>query len=238
MVAPLLAGQTVKGAMAVWRTGGQPFERPRARVPGRAVAAGGGGDRERAPVRRGGAARGRARTVNTVSQELAGKLDVGALLELVGEQIRELFKADVAYVALLDRATDMIDFPYQYGEAASSRSYGEGLTSKIIDTGKALIINTDVDRRAEGARRARRRQGRRARTSACRSRRAACRGRDQRAEHAARGRLRRRRRAPAGHDRRQRRRRAAERAALPRGAGGARRRPRPPTRRRARSSRR
>ena len=25
MVAPLLAGQTVKGVMAVWRTAGQPF---------------------------------------------------------------------------------------------------------------------------------------------------------------------------------------------------------------------
>ncbi len=61
MVAPLLAGQTVKGAMAVWRTGGTPVRGPRARVPGWAVVAGGGGDRKRAPVRRIAAARRRAR---------------------------------------------------------------------------------------------------------------------------------------------------------------------------------
>ena len=60
-------------------------------------------------------------TVNTVSQQLAGKLDLAALIELVGEQIRTVFNADLAYVALLDRATGMIDFPYQYGESAIGR---------------------------------------------------------------------------------------------------------------------
>ena len=57
-------------------------------------------------------------TVNTVSQQLAGKLDLSALIELVGEQIRRLFKADIAYVALLDRATDMIHFPYRHGDVS------------------------------------------------------------------------------------------------------------------------
>ena len=52
MVAPLMAGQTVKGAMAVWRTGGRLFDDAEPRLPGRAFAAGGGRGRERAPVRR------------------------------------------------------------------------------------------------------------------------------------------------------------------------------------------
>ena len=51
-------------------------------------------------------------TVNTVSQQVAGKLDLNALIELVGEQSRQVFKADLAYVALLDRATGTINFPY------------------------------------------------------------------------------------------------------------------------------
>jgi GAF domain-containing protein/DNA-binding response OmpR family regulator len=88
-------------------------------------------------------------TVNRVSQRLSGKLDLDALIELVGEQVRTVFKADMAYVALLDRATGMIDFPYRHGEENASIAYGEGLTSKIIETGKALILNSDIDRRSQ-----------------------------------------------------------------------------------------
>ncbi len=84
-------------------------------------------------------------TVNTVSQQLAGKLDLAALIELVGEQVRGVFKADIAYVALLDRATQMINFPYMYGEDVESRPLGEGLTSRIIQTGQPIILNQDVD---------------------------------------------------------------------------------------------
>ncbi len=61
MVAPLRAGKTVKGAMAVWRTGRQAVPGQRARVPGGPVACRRGGDGERAALRRSAAARGRAR---------------------------------------------------------------------------------------------------------------------------------------------------------------------------------
>ena len=88
-------------------------------------------------------------TVNRVSQRLSGKLDLDALIELVGEQCRTVFDADMAYVALLDRVTGMIDFPYRYGEENTSIKYGEGLTSKIIETGQALIFNSDIDRRTQ-----------------------------------------------------------------------------------------
>ena len=88
-------------------------------------------------------------TVNTVSQQISGKLDLSALIELVGEQIRTLFKADIAYVALLDRATDMIHFPYRHGDKIESRRRGEGLTSKIIDSGEAQLLNSDMTGRVE-----------------------------------------------------------------------------------------
>jgi signal transduction histidine kinase/DNA-binding response OmpR family regulator len=88
-------------------------------------------------------------TVNRVSQRLSGKLDLEALIELVGEQVRMVFKADMAYVALLDRATGMIAFPYRHGEESAPIAYGEGLTSKIIETGQALILNSDIDRRSQ-----------------------------------------------------------------------------------------
>jgi GAF domain-containing protein/CheY-like chemotaxis protein/tetratricopeptide (TPR) repeat protein len=147
MVAPLLAGKIVKGVMAVWRTGGQPF---------------GGSDLEflvglslQATVaienaRLFAESQKRAAelaTVNTVSQELAGKLELAPLLDLVGEQIRTVFKADIAYVALYNPHTGIIDFPYQYGDDIKPLKYGEGLTSRIIKSAKALIINHEVDRR-------------------------------------------------------------------------------------------
>ena len=87
-------------------------------------------------------------TVNTVSQQLAGKLDLAALLEMVGEQIRTVFKADIAYVALYDPRTGVIDFPYQYGDKLLPLKNGEGLTGRIIESGKALIINRETDRRS------------------------------------------------------------------------------------------
>ena len=83
-------------------------------------------------------------TVNTVSREVSGKLELGALIERVGEQVRSVFKADLAYVALLDRTAGTISFPYQFGETQDALKYGEGLTSRIIDSGQALILNSDV----------------------------------------------------------------------------------------------
>ena len=88
-------------------------------------------------------------TVNTVSAALVGELDLNALIELVGEQIRSIFKADIAFVALLDKENGMINFPYQYGEHHESLSLGHGLTSKIIQSGKPLLINQDMDRQRE-----------------------------------------------------------------------------------------
>src|SRR5262249_45885900 len=63
-----------------------------------------------------------------------------------GEQIRTVFRGDIAYVALYDRQTGMIEFPYQYGEKLVPQTYGEGLTGKIIQSGKPLIINREMDR--------------------------------------------------------------------------------------------
>jgi signal transduction histidine kinase/CheY-like chemotaxis protein len=149
MVAPLRAGNTVKGAMAVWRTGADPFQDNDLEfLVGLSLAAAVAMENARLFSE----AQQRAAeldTVNAVSQQVASKLDITALIELVGEQIRALFKPDIAYVALLDRATDIIHFPYRHGDVSASRPRGEGLTSKIIDTGEPLILNSDVDRRTE-----------------------------------------------------------------------------------------
>ena len=84
-------------------------------------------------------------TINRITQALsAAQLDPAALIRLVGEQVREVFHAPIAYVALLDRATMMLHFPYTYGEEVTSRPFGEGLTSRIIRTSAPLLINEDM----------------------------------------------------------------------------------------------
>jgi transcriptional regulator with GAF, ATPase, and Fis domain len=85
-----------------------------------------------------------------VSQQLSSKLELGDLLELVGDQIRKVFNADLAYVALYDPRSGLIHFPYQYGESDyQPLKHGEGLTSRIIDSRKPLIINREADRQSQ-----------------------------------------------------------------------------------------
>ena len=83
--------------------------------------------------------------VNNVGQALAEQLELDALIERLGDQLREVFSADLVYVALHDTATDMIDFAYyseggERGENPSLR-FGEGLTSKILQTREPLLLN-------------------------------------------------------------------------------------------------
>jgi PAS domain S-box-containing protein len=84
-------------------------------------------------------------TVNSVGQALSSQLDLDALIELVGEQVRETFDAGIAYVALHDRPSGRIDFAYYY-ESGQRRdepsiAYGEGLTSRILEARAPLLLN-------------------------------------------------------------------------------------------------
>ena len=86
-------------------------------------------------------------TVNRIGNALASQLDLDSLIELVGEQMRSVFRADIVYVALLDEATRMIEFPY-YSEAGRRKpqeplQFGEGLTSHILQSREPLVLNSD-----------------------------------------------------------------------------------------------
>jgi PAS domain S-box-containing protein len=86
-------------------------------------------------------------TVNRIGQALASELELDALIQLTGEQVRQTFAADIVYVGLHDQATGMIDFPYEFGDSPASIRFGEGLSSRIITTGEPLLINEAVDER-------------------------------------------------------------------------------------------
>ncbi|CAN5584120.1 hypothetical protein BH23CHL7_BH23CHL7_16240 [soil metagenome] len=88
--------------------------------------------------------------INSVGQALAAQLDLDALIELVGERVRETFSADIAYVALLDTERGQIGFPYYYEtgspEAPAPIALGEGWTSRILLNKRPLLINSDEQR--------------------------------------------------------------------------------------------
>ena len=88
-------------------------------------------------------------TVNSVSQALNDKLELDKLIELVGNKMKEVFNSDITYMAILDPETGMINFPYQDGDDMPPMKLGEGLTSRIIQTGEPLLINKDTDIVAE-----------------------------------------------------------------------------------------
>ncbi|SDA97712.1 GAF domain-containing protein [Mesorhizobium qingshengii] len=85
--------------------------------------------------------------ISTVSQALIAESELESTIQLIGNQMQEIFNADIVYVALLDPETRLIHFPYQFGEAFTTLTLGEGLTSKIIQTGEPLLINQDVAER-------------------------------------------------------------------------------------------
>jgi PAS domain S-box-containing protein len=88
---------------------------------------------------------GELATVNSVGHALASQLDLDGLIELVGEQVRDTFDADIAYVALHDEASGQIEFAYYY-ESGERRPeapmrYGEGLTTQILQSRQPLLLN-------------------------------------------------------------------------------------------------
>ncbi|MDP8907768.1 MAG: GAF domain-containing protein, partial [Chloroflexota bacterium] len=86
-------------------------------------------------------------TVNSIGQALASQFDLGALIPLVGDKLRETFDAQIVAVALYDRATNLIDFPY-YVEHGRPRftpplAFGPDLASRIIETRRPLLLNQE-----------------------------------------------------------------------------------------------
>ena len=83
-------------------------------------------------------------TVNSVSRALAAQLNPDELIQLVGDQMKDLFRANIVYLALLNPKNKVIYFPYQYGEELAPMKLGEGWASQIIRKGEPLLINKDV----------------------------------------------------------------------------------------------
>jgi len=83
-------------------------------------------------------------TVNNISRAMVSQLEFDSLIHLVGEQMKETFQADIVYIALYDRQSDRIYFPYEYGDKNEPRKFGDGFTERIISSNEPILINKDL----------------------------------------------------------------------------------------------
>ena len=93
--------------------------------------------------------------VNEIGAALARQLDFQAVIELVGEKVREIFEVQTIAIVLYDEASETISFPYSLDEGIRvtppSRHLGEGLNSTIIRERRPLIFGVGSDADAAGA---------------------------------------------------------------------------------------
>ena len=88
-------------------------------------------------------------TINEVGEAISAQLEVTPLLALVGEKTRDAFEADIAFVALVDEEAEQIDFPYYVEdgrhEPQQPMKLGEGLTSRVLEARRPLLLNREED---------------------------------------------------------------------------------------------
>jgi GAF domain-containing protein len=88
--------------------------------------------------------------INSVQAGLAAKLDFNAIVDLVGDKVREIFNSNDISIALYDPTTNIITVPYFYEEGKrypiEPTVLTTGITAHILRTRKPLLINEDQSR--------------------------------------------------------------------------------------------
>jgi GAF domain-containing protein/CheY-like chemotaxis protein len=92
--------------------------------------------------------------INSVQQALAENLDMQAMYDLVGAKIREIFDAQVVDIGVLDRARNVVNFPYtiERGERLPDAAVpldASDMSRQVIESREPLLIN-DIPAWEEG----------------------------------------------------------------------------------------
>jgi signal transduction histidine kinase len=86
--------------------------------------------------------------INSVQQELASKLDVQSIYDLVGETFRNIFNAQVVMISTYDPQSNTVEHRYAIERGERVHSPGAhppgGFRSQIIQTKQPLLLNTRV----------------------------------------------------------------------------------------------
>jgi GAF domain-containing protein/CheY-like chemotaxis protein len=82
--------------------------------------------------------------VNEIGAALAKQLDLDAIVELVGERIREIFGSSSIFIGVYDEGAGVVSFPYSIEENEKlpmvELAYGEGITSQVIRSRKPIRL--------------------------------------------------------------------------------------------------
>lgn len=86
--------------------------------------------------------------LNQISQAVTTELELGTILNLIGDQLRAIFDVQNVYVALYDAQTEMISLPYFVNDnervPVEPIRFGEGITSHIIRMREPLVLNQNT----------------------------------------------------------------------------------------------
>jgi GAF domain-containing protein/DNA-binding response OmpR family regulator len=95
--------------------------------------------------------------INSVQNALADQIDMQAIVDVVGDKIREIFDAQSGYIALVDYDAQLIHFPYDFidGKRAFNSppfQLGTGMTSLVIERREPIMLGDQSDplRRSHG----------------------------------------------------------------------------------------
>lgn len=89
------------------------------------------------------------KTLLRISTAINTVEDMDELYSEIHLAVKDLMKADNFYIALYDEKTKMLSFPYfvdEHDDKPEPRTAGRGLTEYIIRTGKAQLINSELDK--------------------------------------------------------------------------------------------
>jgi serine phosphatase RsbU (regulator of sigma subunit) len=86
--------------------------------------------------------------INSVQLALASRLEVQAIYDLVGDKIRDIFRAQVVMISTYDRETDTIE--HRYAIERGQRVYApgrfpiRGFRTQIVQTRRPVLVGTHV----------------------------------------------------------------------------------------------
>ena len=83
--------------------------------------------------------------LNSVGEAMAKTLNVKTVTRIVGDKVREIFGVEVTEILLRDDKSDLITVPFAFYtdyQEPEPFAMGEGLTSKVILSGKPLVLGS------------------------------------------------------------------------------------------------
>src|SRR5687767_6112999 len=93
--------------------------------------------------------------INSVQEGLASNLEIQAIYDLVGDKVRQIFKADTTYIGIF-HPEEQVVISYYYVENGQHLTFdpfpiGQGLYTPVIRSHQPLLVGTSAEQKEYGA---------------------------------------------------------------------------------------